>query len=64
MKAKTMTLKLTDDQLDRLRQIAHDAGFVMKRGPMVGGGSVQQLIAAVADGDYNIAVWPANGQKP
>ena len=60
MEPKTMTLKLNDDQLEVWRDIAKQAGFVMKRGKMVGAGSVQQLMEAVANNEYKVAIWPVH----
>ena len=58
MQPKTMTLKLNDKQLSTLRGIAKRSGFIMDRGKLVGDGSIQQMLVAVADGQYSMAVWP------
>ena len=58
MQPKTMTLKLNDKQLSTLRGIAKRSGFIMDRGKLVGAGSIQQMLVAVADGQYSMAVWP------
>ena len=55
-----MTLKLNDVQLAALRGIAKSAGFVMERGKLAGDGSVQQMVEAIADGKYKMAIWPNN----
>jgi len=60
MEPKTMTLKLNDRQLAALRGIAKSAGFVMERGKLAGDGSVQQMVEAIADGKYKMAIWPNN----
>ena len=58
-----MTLKLTDNQLDNIRLIALQFGFVARRGPLAGSGSVQQMIEAIADRDYQIYLVPTNDKQ-
>ena len=60
---KTMTLKLTEEQLVNIRQVAAQFGFIAKRGPLHGTGSVQQMIEAVADKRYTMFLAPRNGRS-
>ena len=57
-----MTLKITNKQKAKLRQIAKQYGFTIGRGNEKEWGSVRKLMAAVADGKLHIVKLGSNGQ--
>ena len=50
----TTTLSITDEQIERLRDIAKRLGFTIGRGSQADWGSINQLCAAIADGEVEL----------
>lgn len=49
-----MTIKMTKDERQQLREIAKRLGFTVGRGREADWGSVRQLMLAIADGDLAV----------
>lgn len=47
-------IKLSKDELERLRDVAKINGFILDRGIKIGEGSVRQMLLALADHHYKI----------
>lgn len=53
-RTRTTQVRLDRATADRLRDIAHDLGFVQRFGPLVGEGSTVQMLEALARGELVI----------